>query len=183
MTPVKRLFFALFLLVCAGPLFANDEGGDPGYIPDYQELVREGYGPRTMTTTTEVEYNNPKFLETVPKPTQAYYGKGFTVYYGFTAVPVWERSEADTYAFGLPLAYFKNLMPQGVDATNLSHYAMRVPTNTFEPGTYVAQQPVAHPAAATTVPTVTTTPALAAPAALPVTGTATLPAIGEKPSH
>jgi hypothetical protein len=176
---MKRLLFTLFLLGCAGPLFANDDGADPGYIPDYQELVREGYGPHTTTTTTQVEYSNPSFLETVPKPTQAYYGRGYTIYYGFTAVPVWQRNEFNTYAFGYPLAYFKSLMPQGVDSTNLSRYAMRVPTNSFEPGTYVAQRPIAHPAAVTTVQSVTTTPTTATPA----TGNATLPAIGEKPAH
>jgi hypothetical protein len=176
---MKRLLFALFLLGCAGPLFASDEGGDPGYIPDYQELVREGYGPRSTTTTTHVEYNNPIFLELVPKPTQAYYGRGYTIYYGFTAVPVWQRGESNNYAFGYPLAYFKNLMPQGVDSTDLSHYAMRVPTNSFQAGTYVAQRPIAHPAAVTTVQSVTTTPTTTAPA----TRNATLPAIGEKPAH
>jgi len=164
---MKRFLPALFLLVLAGPLFANDDGSDPGYIPSYQELVREGYGPRSTTITT-VDYNNPAFLKVMPKPTQAYYGRGFTIYYGFTPVQVWQGEAQATYAFGLPLEYFRQLMPQGVDATNLGHYALEVRKNSFQPGAYVAQQP-AHPAAVTPVH------ATAAPA--------TLPAIGEKPAH
>jgi len=165
---MKRFLFALFLLVSAGALFANDEGADPGYIPDYQTLVREGYGPRS--TTTRIEYDNPEFLQVLPKPTQAYYGRGFTIYYGFEPIVLWQKYAQTTYAFGHPLAYFKQMMPQGLDDTNLSHYALEVPKNNFEPGTYVAQRQPQHPAATTTVQKVST-------------ATATLPAIGEKPTH
>jgi hypothetical protein len=174
---MKRLLFALFLLVSAGSLFANDEGADPGYIPDYQTLVREGYGPRT--TVTRVEYDNPEFLEVLPKPTQAYYGRGYTIYYGFTPIVLWQKYAQTTFAFGHTLAYFRQLMPQGLDETNLSHYALEVPKNNFEPGTYIAGQPVEQPATVTAVQKINTNAATASPA----TGTATLPAIGEKPAH
>jgi hypothetical protein len=165
---MKRFLFPLFLLSVGRVAFANDDGSDPGYIPDYQQLVREGYGPKHTTVTTEVDYYNPAFLKVMPKPTQAYYGKGFTIYYGFTPVEVWQKEAQTTYAFGYPLEYFRQLMPQGVDSTSLNHYVLEVRHNNFEPGTYVAKQQ-GHPAAVTTVH------AVAAPAALP--------AIGEKPAQ
>src|SRR5258708_6424835 len=107
---MKRTFTTLALLVFAGslaPLFAGDEGGDGAYIPEYKELIREGFGPQR---SVQVNYYSARFVHAVPKPTEAYYGKGYVVYYGYTPVPVFERDEASLFAFGHPLSYYQGLM-------------------------------------------------------------------------
>jgi len=184
---MRRLLFALLLLVSAAPLFAGDTDGDPGYIPSYSELVREGYGPHY---STRVDYYSPVFLRSAPKPTQAYYMKGCTIYYGYTTVPITRREEDTTYAFGHPLSYFQQMMPTSAAQTNLNHYAQQVPTYNYEIGSYVALTPTERPAPVTTVQRVTSPPRrvvlTTAPAPafrnaqLPPAG-GTLPPIAEKP--
>jgi hypothetical protein len=181
---MKPLFVAFLLLFNAAPLFAGEEVGDPGYIPDYQELVREGYGPRH-------DYREGYFdrdgyylrlgygYTTAPKPTQAYYGKGYTIYYGYTTVMVpWGQPHTD-YAFGYPLEYFRRLMPSSVNGVNLSHYAIEVRNSVYGPGDFVAQSRSHRDSAITTVQRVTTTTTTTAPAS----GANPLPAIGEKPAQ
>jgi hypothetical protein len=180
---MKRFLLALFLLATAAPLFANDEGGDPGYIPDYQELLREGYGPRDYDRDRDREdyYLRLGFgYATVPKPTQAYYGKGYVIYYGYTVVPVWHWEARELYAFGHPVEYFRHLMPGATGNVDLSNYAVEVRNSNYGPGDYVAQNQAHHGDAVTTVQSVTKTATTASAAAK---GTNTLPAIGEKPAH
>jgi hypothetical protein len=179
--PMKRLLPTLFLLVTAVPLvplFAADDGGDGAVIPDYQELVREGYGPRE-SDQVRVDYYSPEFVKALAKPTQAYYGKGYTIYYGYTTVIVADRANNTEFAFGHPLAYYKNLMPRSLDQTDLSRYALEVRTEgNTEPGEYVAQRPT-NRNAVTTVQNVT--PAAKATAAAPAANP--LPPVAEKLSH
>lgn len=165
---MKRSLLALALLVNAAPLFANDEGGTPGYIPDYRELVREGYGPHAEAR--EDLYRLTLNQRAAPKPTQAYYGKGFTVYYGFTAVPVYANLANTLYAFGYPLDFFRNLLPTSLTDTDLSRARVVVAnqSGSYGPGDFETQARAAHGNAVTTVQKVTP---------------ANLSAIGEKPSH
>jgi hypothetical protein len=174
--PMKQLLPALFLLVTAFPLFANDEGGDGPEIPSYRELVREGYGPSNSDRSGYYVWLNYNY-HMAPKPTQAYYGRGYTVYYGYTAVPV-APGQADTiYAFGYPLSYFRSLMPASVNETNIANYAVEVRnTSYYEPGEYVTQRGSNHANAVTAVRKVSTRTVNTA--AAPAT---TLPPIGEKP--
>ncbi len=174
---MKRLLIALLLLVSGALLFAQDDGGDPGYIPNYRELVREGYGPRHEDR--EDYYLRLGYgFAMAPKPTQAYYGKGYTIYYGYTAVPVLQGQANSVYAFGYPLEYFRHLMPGSVDGLNLSNYAVEVRNNTYGPGDYVAQNRARHGEAVTTVQKVQTTTTTAT-----ASGTNPLPPIGEKPAQ
>lgn len=172
---MKRSLSFLFLLALATPLFAHDDGGDPAYIPDYKELVREGYGPHY---SERIDYYSPAWVRAVPKPTQAYYGKGFTIYYGYKPVLVAEKEENTVYAFGYPISFFRNLARGSLNETNLNQYAVAVWKNGYEPGSYVAQRPAAHANAVTSVQSTTTT----APTST-IAPPAALPAIGEKPSH
>jgi hypothetical protein len=173
---MKRFLSALFLLALTAPLFANDDGGDPAYIPDYKELVREGYGPRY---SERIDYYSPGFIKAVPKPTQAYYGKGFTIYYGYQPVRVLQREEGTLYAFGYPLSYFQNLAKGSLNESNLNQYAVAVFKNGYQPGANVASSRQAYHGTAVTSVQSTTAPAPASTIAPP----AALPAIGEKPSH
>jgi hypothetical protein len=171
---MKRFLFALALLATAAPLFANDDGGDGPVIPDYQTLVREGYGPRH-----DVIRLYP-ILQAAPKPTQAYYTKGYTIYYGYTAVPMRRGELSALYAFGYPVEYFKQMMPTSVSETNLERYAVELPnsqyTGDYSPGNFVARaQAAQRPNAVTTVTRTTTTTT--------TNGTNPLPAIGEKPAQ
>jgi hypothetical protein len=186
---MKHLLPALFLLITAAPLLANDDGGDGAYIPSYPELVREGYAPREHT----YQYQNEGYyvalntgFHMAPKPTQAYYGRGYVIYYGYQMTPVFSGHEDTIYAFGHPLTYFRQLLPPNVDESNISDVAVEVRhTSYYQPGDYVAQRhyrsneittveavkPAARPAFKTTInPTITPS-------------SNTLPAIGEKPSH
>jgi hypothetical protein len=174
---MKRLLSALFLLVSVAPVFAMDDGGDPAYMPSYQELVREGYGPRE-SDRVRVDYYSPQFIKAEPKPTQAYYGKGYTIYYGYTTVLVADRNTDTQYAFGRPLAYFRSLMPGSIDQTNLNHYAVEVRTSNFQPGEYVAQRRT-NGTTVTAVQPVTT--GAKATAVAPTTNP--LPPVAEKLSH
>jgi hypothetical protein len=123
---MKRFLPILVLLAMAGALIARDEGGDGDIIPDYQELVREGYGPHhdysfrgyyPMVNTTEVM---------VPMPTQAYYGRGYTIYYGFTPLRAhpWETSMI--YAFGYSADFYRRIMPESLTNVNLDRYSVSV---------------------------------------------------------
>jgi hypothetical protein len=176
---MKQFLFALFLLVNAAPLFANDEDGDIAYIPSYQELVREGYGPRDHRQDERYRqgYNLP-VTGMAPKPTLAYYGKGYTVYYGYTAVQAHFWDPNLSYAFGRPLDYFRNMMPDSITDTDLDHYAVSVPTQhgLYGPGDFVANAQASHVNAISTVQT-TKASANGANSANP------LPAIGEKPAR
>jgi hypothetical protein len=192
---MKRLLPALLLLVSATPLLAQDDGGDGTNIPSYRELVREGYGPRDYRDSYYMRLNYG--IHDAPKPTQAFYGKGYTIYYGYTMVPVAPGQEETTYAFGYPLSYFRSMMPSSVNNTNINQYAVEVRGNAFyQPGDYLAQQRRARAnavsraqriAAQAKTPTGSTagnTPATPTPntAAAATTGTAPLPPIAEKPS-
>ena len=175
---MKPLFIALLMLVNGAPLFAGEPVGDPGYMPSYQELVREGYGPRHEEREEREDY----FLRlrygytTAPKPTQAYYGKGYTIYYGYATVlvPPWQANT--TYAFGYPLEYFRSQMPKSVDGVDLAKYALEVRNNMYGTGDYVAQRREHRGDAVTTVQSVKTTTTTS-------NGTNPLPAVGEKPAH
>ncbi len=181
---MKHSLCLLFLLAIATPLtplFASDEGGDGAYIPSYQELVREGYGPRFTPVLAPVK--------NAPKPTQAYYGNGYTIYYGYTVVPVrvgYDNANLD-YAFGYPIEYFRQMMPTSITETNLNRYAVEMSTpyydtNGYGPGTYVAKAPADHSNAVTTVQSTARTTTTTTPST-PSNGANPLPAIGEKPSH
>jgi hypothetical protein len=172
---MKRTLLAFLLTLIVIPLLAQDEGGDGATIPNYRELVREGYGPRSEQRIDYIEFGYGTVA--VPKPTQAYYGKGFTIYYGYTAVPV-PKGQADSlYAFGYPIEYFRKMLPSSVADVNLNHYAVEVRKSLYGygPGDYVAQQAV-RPAVTQVQPVPTTTTATPA-------GAGQLPAIGEKPSQ
>jgi len=199
---MKRLLIALSFLTVAGPLIAADEDGDPGFIPSYQELVREGYGPRDGGYAREGygesdrESRQDYYLrlgvnyQMAPKPTQAYYANGYTVYYGYTTVA--NLPQQPVYAFGYPVDYFRHMLPDSLDGVDLSRYAVQVPKYASRSVANVAQNPARHAEAITTVQSVTpVTPVAAtssAPAAAstntataPTQGTNPLPAVGEKP--
>jgi len=166
---MKQSLLVLFLLAAAAPLFANDEGGDGPYIPDYRELVREGYVLRPVEPV----------VAAVPKPTQAFYGNGYIIYYGYQAVPVHTFNASFLYAFGHPVQYFNRLNPIAGDNLNLNDYAVASgnPYNIYGPGTFVAQARQQQlRASATTVVQKTTTKATS-------NGSPQLPAIGEKPAQ
>jgi len=162
---MKQIVFGLFLLALVAPAFANDEGGDIAYIPDYQELVREGYGPRH-------EHARQAQQEQAPKPTQAFYGKGFTIYYGYTAVKAHGWNPASQYAFGYPLEFFRQMMPISGANVNLNNYAVALgnTSSLYGPGDFVAEAKREREQATTRVQS----------AANPANGTENLPAIGEK---
>jgi hypothetical protein len=174
---MKQGLFVFCLLLGAAPLLANDEGGDGAYIPSYQELVREGYG---AGATTELIRPDPNFVA----PTQAYYGEGYVIYYGYTVVRTW-GDPSTTYVFGHPLEYYRQMMATaGVNETNLNRYALEVRTTNsdYGPTDMVAkarEEAAQRAAGASVVQTNTVTPVK------PTTsnGTAPLPAIGEKLSH
>ena len=175
--PMKQILFALFLLANAAPLFANDESGDIAYIPDYRELVREGFGPRERG---QYEYLRPA-LTTTPKPTQAYYGKdqsgkAYTVYYAYTAVPGRAMDTNMLYAFGYPVVFFRQMIPASDTSINLNRYAVVLNNQNgrYGPGDYVAQGRNNRSNATTTAQRATTNTA-------PANGAAPLPAVGEKP--
>jgi hypothetical protein len=185
---MKRFLPVLLLLLMGAPLFASDEDGDPGYIPSFAELVREGYGPSYRNRSDM--YDRPGYgyypllhygVTTAPMPTQAYYGKGYTIYYGYTPVPVWRGSPAEQgYAFGYPAEYFRRLLPDSLEGVDLKHYAIEVHNSMYGPGDYVAQNGGHRSDAVTTVQRVTTTTTTTT---APSNGTNPLPAIGEKPVH
>ena len=180
---MKRLLSVFILLVTAAPLFAHDEGGDGAEIPSYQELVREGFGPRQGQGYLQVETTRWLPNQMAPKPTQAYYANGYAIYYGYTAVPTIDPRQS--YAFGYSLDFFRHLMPASNTGVNLSHYAVEVNSQTspYGPGDAVAQGRNTGGNAISTVQSVAVKPAPVAAATTPLNGTATLPAIGEKPAH
>jgi hypothetical protein len=143
---MKHLLPALFLLITAAPLLANDEGGDGAYIPSYQELVREGYGPRDRAVNEDPNAGNYLALNygvrAAPKPTQAYYGRGYVVYYGYQMVRMYVRDEEDSqYAFGHPISYYRQLLPQNVNEDDIGNVAVEVRNSRYyAPGDYVAQR-------------------------------------------
>jgi hypothetical protein len=151
---MKRLFLAFFLLVNATPLFA-DEAADGTVIPDYQELVREGYGPRHDYNDRDGYYLHLGYgYAAAPKPTQAYYGKGFTVYYGYTPVYLpWGDANTSyaAYAFGHPLEYYRRLIPGSVEGVDLNSYIAEVRTSVYAPGEAVADSRSHRGNAVTTV--------------------------------
>ncbi|MGA3171455.1 MAG: hypothetical protein ABSE62_10620 [Chthoniobacteraceae bacterium] len=166
---MKQSLLVLFLLAAAAPLFANDEGGDGAYIPDYRELVREGYVIRPI---------EPAIIA-APKPTQAYYGNGYIIYYGYQAVPVHTFNANFLYAFGHPTQYFSHLNPIAGDSANLNDYAVANgnPFSAYGPGNFIAQARQRQVrAGAISVVQKTTTKATS-------NGSPQLPAIGEKPAQ
>jgi hypothetical protein len=176
---MKRLLFGFFLVASAVPLLANDDGGDGTVIPSYAELVREGYGPSSQDQAEYLLIRRNGFTA-APKPTQAYYGNGYTIYYAYTPVKI-ASGEANTiFAFGHPVTYYWHLSPITDPGTNLNNYATlshEGQSQYYAPGDYIAQH---QPAVTTVQPqTAKATPKTAAPSS----GAATLPAIGEKPSH
>jgi len=182
---MKQFLFALFLLVNAAPLFANDEGDEIAYIPSYQELVREGYGPRNHDYRDQYrDQNREQYLgwamSTAPKPTQAYYGRGYTVYYGYTPVPVRVMDNNMLYAFGNSVEYYRKMMPASVTETNLSRYAVAVTNNYGYYGRNAVAARVQNANATTVVQSAAASPAPVVAKAV-TSGTTALPAIGEKP--
>jgi hypothetical protein len=190
---MKHLLPALFLLITAAPLLANDEGGDGAYIPSYRELVREGYGPQQRYEDENDGRNQGYYLSlnygvhTAPKPTQAYYGRGYVVYYGYQMIPVVAGEENCVYAFGHPVAYYRQLLPQNVSSEDIGNVAVEVRNSRYyAPGDYVAQR--RYPAnTITTVTHTATTVRVATGKPTFKTGVSPtsnpLPAIGEKPAH
>jgi hypothetical protein len=162
---MKHLLLPLLLVASVMPVLAHDEGGDGAYIPDYQTLVREGYGPRheVRIETYGLGYRMR------PMPTQAYYANGYTVYYGYQPVPERAGIANSLYAFGYAADFYNKLIP-GMES-NLDRLAVTV---SISGGDMVAKARTGNGNAVTTVQR--TAPATA-PTANP------LPAIGEKPSH
>ena len=153
---MKGLILALFLLGSAIPVLARDEGGDGVVIPSFQELVREGFGPHISERPTIIIPTVT--LIAAPKPTQAYYMKERTVYYGFVPLAVRSTNTSTIYAFGYPLDFYRKLMPPSITDINLSRYSVSVPTNNARPVTPV------HPPAISTVKKVTSATTTVAPA-------------------
>jgi hypothetical protein len=183
---MKRLLPALFLLITAAPIIAQDEGGDGAYIPSYAELVREGYGPREHYYDRYGDYGYYLPLNygyhLAPKPTQAYYGRGYVIYYGYQMLPVGGDQEESLYAFGHPASYYRQLLPPNIDASNVSDVAVEVRNNSsYQPGSYVAQRRVQTRAITTVQRTTTVTRPAFKTAVSPNAGN--LPAVGEKPAH
>jgi len=182
---MKRLLPALLLLINAAPLLANDNGGDGAYIPPYRELVREGYGSHYYdphNSAGDGYYLRLNFgdYHLAPKPTMAYYGRGYTLYYGYSMVPTVDGRDDSVYAFGYPLSFFRRLMPDNVTATSIANVAVEVRnTSYYAPGDYIAVRSD-HSNAISTVQAV---PAAAKPAFKTATMPAnpTLPPIGEAP--
>jgi len=176
--PMKRFLFGLFLLVNAAPLFAKDEGGDGAYIPGYQELVREGYGPRHEEHSDD--YRRPPVMVMAPKPTQAFYGKGYTVYYGYMPLPERAGATSAHYAFGYPLDFFRQKMPSSITDIHLNRYAEVVADNQhryYVSGDGPAQgQKDAITTVQSTVPAAVSTPAPVLKKAKPT------PAAGQSPA-
>jgi hypothetical protein len=167
---MKSLILAFFLTANVLPLLANDEGGTPGYIPDYETLVREGYGVRVRADYRADYYGVDSRQIVAPMPTQAFYMKGQTIYYGYKPVAVGSEYRNTVYAFGYPSDYFRQMMPASAIAVNLSHYAVAVANHygDYGPGDFVARAKAEHENAVTTVQTTRVT---------------TLPAIGEGPAQ
>jgi len=184
---MKHLLPALFLLITAAPLLANDDGGDGAIIPSYQELVREGYGPRSHYDSDTYYLALNYGTHVAPKPTQAYYGRGYTLYYGYQMVRVYEGQENNLYAFGYPVSYFRKLLPPNIDESNIGSVAVEVRHSAYyQPGDYVAQRHYLN--TTTTVTSVQPVKAVAHPGTVPAFRTAAapsagLPPIGEKPAH
>ena len=173
---MKQLIFGLFLVASTLPLFAGDEGGDGPEIPSYTELVREGYGPTSQEQTTYYSIRTVG-LVAAPKPTMAYYGRGYTIYYGYTPIKIAAAQANTVYAFGHPVSYFWHLTPTADPTMSLDNYAVQVTTPAYGEGNAIAQR---GGNAITTVQS--TTPAkTGTPAIVPAGGPAQLPAIGEKP--
>jgi len=160
---MKRLLLCVALLAGAfSPVFAHDDGGDPTYIPDYQQLVREGYGPRHDDRYEAYRLG----FAMRPMPTQAYYLNGSTLFYGYKAVPERIGVANALYAFGYPADFYHHLMPVAVP--NLDRIVVALHESRFEA---VAK---AQPPHTNTISTVqSTTPAKAA----------ALSPIGEKSAH
>ena len=131
LNPMKHFLLPLFLLASAAPLLANDVDGDYAYMPRYQELVREGYGPRRDMMV--ILNQQPSGLRAVPKPTQAYYMKGQAVYYGYTPVVTSAVNQHALYAFGYPVDYFQRMMLASGAETNLDRYTVAVATSPRSP--------------------------------------------------
>lgn len=171
---MKHLLFPLFLLMAAGiaPLFAFDDGGDGTSIPDYRELVREGYGPRRIDRDRDEDsYRVHVGVEVRPVPTQAYYANGYTIFYGYRAVPERVGSINTVYAFGYPADFYRHLMP--ADMPNLDRYVLSLARTG---GNSAAKaQPVHHADAISTVQSTTAPP--------PAKGVKAQPAVVEKPAH
>ena len=169
---MKHSLLALFLVVSAAPLFANDQDGEIAFIPSYRELVREGYGPREQPFRPVVSV--------APKPTQAFYGQGYIVYYGYTAMPVRAGDGNTLYAFGSPVEYFRRMMPASDTDTNLNRYAVAVSNGNYNYGNAVAQGRDRRAEATTVVKSTTVaTPPVAAAKPAPAGGAA----VGEKSTH
>ena len=172
---MKHSLLALFLMVSAAPLFANDQDGDMAYIPSYRELVREGYGPR------EHEQLFRPVVRVAPKPTQAFYGRGYTVYYGYTTVPIRAGDNSMLYAFGSPVEYFRRMMPLSDVETNLSRYAVTVSNADY--GHAVAEGGNQQHPEATTVVQSTTAKTTPVAATKPGPVSAAPSTVGEKATH
>jgi hypothetical protein len=124
-----------------------------------------------------------------PKPTQAFYGKGYTVYYGFTQVE-YRLDSHFVYAFGYPSDHYRQMITTPLDDTNLTRYAIVVtnPNRTAQ-----AADATAHPhkaAVTSVVPSAaakkskadTSSAPAASNAAAPATTTGTTPALRAVPS-
>jgi len=66
---------------------------------------------------------------------------GYTIYYGYQAIPVTQFQENTMYAFGYPVAYFRHLLPDKVDSVDLSRYATQAPRNDYDKDEYADRTP------------------------------------------
>jgi hypothetical protein len=168
---MKHALIPLFLLVAfAFPLFAHDEDGDRSYIPDYQELVREGYGPRRDSRDDYLRIG----YEMRPMPTQSFYAKGYTIFYGYKMVAGRVGGADGLYAFGYPADFYHHL-GRPVSGANLDRYVVALTTPKRAAATTAATAQQTHWGAVSTVK--------ATANAVPVKKAAPLPAIGEKPAQ
>ena len=126
----------------------------------------------------------PQPLRQAPKPTQAFYGPGYIVYYGYITVPVYEPGS--NYSFGYPLEFYRKLMPASVTDVNMDRYAVAVGTQKNYHRAAVQGESRHKPAVTSVVPA--SAPAQANPDAA-TTGTTPgrkaipTPAAGNKAGH
>ncbi|HEX4085964.1 MAG TPA: hypothetical protein VHY22_13705 [Chthoniobacteraceae bacterium] len=123
---MKRFVLFLALASITAPLFAHDSEGDGVTIPPIAELMREGYGP---VIERREDFNlllgGPTIMA---KPTQAYRDdtRHRTIYYGFRPVALNRINASEQYAFGYPLDFFKNLIPNTPSPVSLDTLAVAV---------------------------------------------------------
>ena len=142
---MKQFFPLLLLLALPAAVLARDEGGDGAYIPSRAELARDGYYVHHSDTYA---YYNAIPESASAKPTQAYYTKGSTIYYGFVPYSPHGYYAARTpYAFGYPIDFYQQMVAGSRDAAGLNHLVVALNhPSPHSATTQVAATAQSHPA-------------------------------------